>query len=537
MSNHLKYFAKFIVEAATPIAIGSGEKGLTVDRLIIKDANDLPFIPGTSLAGVIRHELKQSSSLDENTFNQLFGFQGIGAAKDTGQGSRISFSSAQLIGDDGKMVIEGIQDIDIDSGYYAYFQRLPERDHVRITHRGVADTKGHGKFDEELVHKGTRFAFELELSGTAADKDIWEEIIQTVHEPFFRIGAGTRKGFGQLKVEDCWYKTFDLSEKADLLAFLDKSSSLNYNCSNWSKFNPKTTSNSRWKHYKIELEPENFFIFGAGFGDEDVDMKPKTERFFDWSSGQPRLEESQEHILIPATSVKGAISHRVAYHYNDLMGSHLSEIAKKESTILPVLSLEEVVNTHNFGFDIATLDFDSKSDEWEKKKAAIENLSIEDFYEKSTKWKDYEYKCDAVNKEYSDVSLLIQENIAENNQAVKTLFGYAKSGDDGARGKVIFSDVYLNKNKSKEKIFSHVAIDRFTGGGIDGALYQEKVVQTDKFVLDIYVENDALKDDATKAAFNNTIDDLIKGRLQLGGNTTKGHGAFVGKDLNKKNDE
>ncbi|MBK6948993.1 MAG: hypothetical protein IPH16_13915 [Haliscomenobacter sp.] len=120
MKNTHKYLAYFVIEADTPFAVGSGEKGFTVDRLIARDALGLPYIPGSSLAGVLRHELDPKDDSEE--VMKLFGFQ----AKETGQGSRINFSSAHLIGADGKMVIEGLQAIDLNSGYYSYFQKLPE---------------------------------------------------------------------------------------------------------------------------------------------------------------------------------------------------------------------------------------------------------------------------------------------------------------------------------------------------------------------------------------------------------------------------
>lgn len=39
MNNKIRYIAYFKVEANTPIAIGAGKKGITVDRLMIKDVN------------------------------------------------------------------------------------------------------------------------------------------------------------------------------------------------------------------------------------------------------------------------------------------------------------------------------------------------------------------------------------------------------------------------------------------------------------------------------------------------------------------
>jgi len=155
--NTIRYIARFVVEAATPLAVGSGNKGLTIDRLVIKDANGLPFIPGTSLAGVVRHELKRGIELDtaveKTDLKQLFGHQltpaeikikaeeqGIEPEEVvTGQGSRICFSAAHLTDASGQQAIEGLQVIDYTADYFSMFKYLPERDHVRITDKGVAD--------------------------------------------------------------------------------------------------------------------------------------------------------------------------------------------------------------------------------------------------------------------------------------------------------------------------------------------------------------------------------------------------------------
>lgn len=99
MKYNQRYIAKFTIEAETPVSVGSGEKGLLIDRLVAKDANGLPYIPGTSLTGVLRHSL-----YNEKFINDIFGFEGK-----KGMGSRLIISSAYLVGDDGKTVIEGLK--------------------------------------------------------------------------------------------------------------------------------------------------------------------------------------------------------------------------------------------------------------------------------------------------------------------------------------------------------------------------------------------------------------------------------------------
>jgi len=113
------------------------------------------------------------------------------------------------------------------------------------------------------------------------------------------------------------------------------------------------------------------------------------------------------------------------------------------------------------------------------------------------------------------------------------LFGFSKDSGKkiiGQRGHVIISDVYLPLNPQNKKVFNHTKIDRFTNGTIDGALFQEKAVfYKDGIQLEIWVNEIAFKsDDKIKKAFEQALDDILTGQLQLGGNSTKGHGLFKG---------
>ncbi|RMH63953.1 MAG: CRISPR-associated protein, partial [Calditrichaeota bacterium] len=54
---NMRYCARVLVEAVTPLKIGTGETVLNIDELVATDANGLPVIPGTALAGVLRHAI------------------------------------------------------------------------------------------------------------------------------------------------------------------------------------------------------------------------------------------------------------------------------------------------------------------------------------------------------------------------------------------------------------------------------------------------------------------------------------------------
>jgi CRISPR/Cas system CSM-associated protein Csm3 (group 7 of RAMP superfamily) len=211
----------------------------------------------------------------------------------------------------------------------------------------------------------------------------------------------------------------------------------------------------------LVLKPESFFIFSAGYGDEEVDNIPVTEQVLQYENEDLYLKAPKG--LIPASSIKGALRHRTAFHYNKIKNKFADNITDKKY------------------------------------------LEFLDVY----------------------------------NDAVNELFG-AKVGDgnykelSGHRGKVIINDILLENDK-RDKIFNHVAIDRFTGGAIDGALFSEKVSyfenENDIVNIEITVDNSEKFSDNVLDAFEETLKDVCKGLLPLGGMTTKGHGIFTGKLL------
>jgi CRISPR/Cas system CSM-associated protein Csm3 (group 7 of RAMP superfamily) len=303
MEQIYKYrnLARIVIEAKTPLAVGSGEKDMITDQIVVRDVNGLPCIPGTSIAGIIRHAIEEK---EEACFFGLESFK-----KESGKGSEIIFSSAQIVDNDGKTV-EGMADKKSD--YLEKFNSLPVRQHVRINEKGVSEK--HGKFDEEAVYKGARFCFEIELLSRENNDSNFQKVLNELAKDTVRIGSGTRKGFGEIEIVECKTKTLNFSSPDELNMYIEKTSSLNDPFwDNISSDIPKQNDEG-WTTYKLQLKPDDFFLFGSGFGNEDADMVPVRETYFDWSSGKPEAQERA--VLIPGSSVKGALSHRVAFHYN-----------------------------------------------------------------------------------------------------------------------------------------------------------------------------------------------------------------------------
>lgn len=302
---------RIILEAVTPLAVGSGEKSLLTDSVVALDVNGLPYIPATSLAGVIRSFLPKSKGILE-----LMGYP----TGKKGHGSELSVSEARLLDASGN-VTDGYVDVMADPLLREYMS-LPIRQHVRINDKGTHD--GGGKFDNQVVYAGSRFCFEMELVQQEKDDDsIRQHLLQVIAHQAFRLGGGTRDGLGKVKIVSAWHRSLDLTKKKEMELYLSKPSGLCLSAG-WQGWEPVTDISGQASStitYKLTLQPEDMFIFGSGFGDDDAKMTPVTEGKVVWQDGKGEMQKAQ--TLIPATSVKGALRHRVAFHYNKLLRAYV----------------------------------------------------------------------------------------------------------------------------------------------------------------------------------------------------------------------
>jgi CRISPR/Cas system CMR subunit Cmr4 (Cas7 group RAMP superfamily) len=420
--------AQIVLEAVTPLKVASGKSDNSIDAPVLRDWNNLPMVQGTSMAGVLRASLSTIAD-QENLFGKDFG-------------SRVLVSHLHLLDRDGKIVYKLGKDPDPD--FLDRYDDLPVREHTAINDKGAA--KDGSKFDEEVVYAGSRFKFELEFITDNSEGDMkkWESLLSQLTSPLFRLGGGSTKGFGEMEVVSCQVKAYEIGKD-----YHDKPSDLNKQVDHTTDTIYKNTT--QITTYTINLKPDDFFSFGSGFGDEDIDDIAVTEEIVKWDKNN-KGSFSNKQILFPASSLKGVLSHRVAYHYNRLTKTFADEV------------------------------------------------------------KD------------------IEKHIGENNKAVATLFGKkAKINNgtqEGEKGKALFSDMFKEFDENQVKIFDHVKIDRFTGGAMDSALYNEKVIAQE----DVWSINIVLAEDVTgkvKEAFEATLDDLARGWLPLGGKVNRGHGVFV----------
>lgn len=483
MKNIYRFLARVVIETKAPLNIGSGNKSIKTDSLVLRDVNGLPFIPGTTIAGLLRH------SLNKNEQDILLGSQK--------EGSRLIITEARMLDENGNVLDGLLPEEKLNTEFLSHFRKqMIIRQHVKIDHRGTADK--YGKFDEEIVLKGARFCFEMEMISNDADDSKFKNLLNVFASETFRMGSGSRSGFGKIEVigkseivnnksidGKCLYKKINLSELNQKEWYLKKSSSLSGKWEDCDEYYLTKPELKGWTEYRIEgLQPVDFMLFGSGFGNDQGDMTFVRESYVKWDHGKAKIIKGSEKdsegkenvnvVLIPASSVKGALSHRVAFHYNKIVGN----VIMSDGTIGNGKTAESVTG--------------------------------------------------------------------KNNPAVKAIFGSegkknneTKKMEDKQRGNFLMSDIIKSKNPAtKQKVLNHVSTDRFTGGAIDGALFSEETLyaQNESFEFTIMVNNQAFKDNVEKEekvaglniqiAFEAALKDICSGLLSLGGGVNRGNGCF-----------
>ncbi len=123
------------------------------------------------------------------------------------------------------------------------------------------------------------------------------------------------------------------------------------------------------------------------------------------------------------------------------------------------------------------------------------------------------------------------------NNLLKSIFGYIPDKDSekdsaGAAGKICCSEIYF-ENVSTKRV-QHVAIDRFTGGALDGALFDEAPIWNSNLKFKVNITAAELTPLENELLCHSLLD-LLSGRLPIGGGTNRGNGvvALNGYDPNR----
>jgi CRISPR/Cas system CSM-associated protein Csm3 (group 7 of RAMP superfamily) len=312
LTDPIVWVARVILEAATPLHIGSGRGDEVSDADVVRDVNGLPTIPGTSLTGVLRQAYEARRGIARHE-NELFGYQ---SGKE-GSGSRLWVSFGRLLDGEGK-VVEGLRDEGLsDDEVLAAAREGVVRDHVRLTADGVADVTGRGKFDERLVPVGARFLVELTLTGDERHAEDFEFLVGLLGDDL-RVGGHTRRGLGCMTATGVQRRRFDLRKAADVEDYERLSPRLVLDDVLGALAPPPRPECATKDEARagLTLVPQSPWGVGGVAQDEEADITLLSEPRIQWDS-QQRGRVVEDYVL-PASSLKGAIAHRVAFHDNVL---------------------------------------------------------------------------------------------------------------------------------------------------------------------------------------------------------------------------
>lgn len=320
---------RVVLQARTPLSIGTGRGDGVNDVVLATDANALPLLPASSLAGVMRAAL--AAWQGESVARELFG----SAAGDAGVPSRVVLSHGH-IHDSHDCPVLALQERVSDALLAPLTTRRPmQRQRVRLHHRGAAADQA--LFDRAVLPAGHRFSVEVALwrspddaasSLTAAPE--WLHALLCVEG--LRVGAQTRSGLGRLQAVRVHRRDYDLRRAEDLQAWTGLSPALDDRTGLRTVVldaaAPAALRAGR-RCIDVMLQPEAGFRFGDGGhslqptrSSKLPDDLPKTEPQVRWDNGLGRMETPEEAaVLVPASSVKGALAHRVAFHARRLAGA------------------------------------------------------------------------------------------------------------------------------------------------------------------------------------------------------------------------
>ena len=432
------YIARFILQTKTPLHCGGGSDP-SLDQPVNRDSYGLWRIQGSSVAGILRSYIKDAEPELEDI---LFGHQNRNFSSLDQSASLVWCSDASLLDFDDDFAFKKIasgKDIGFGVGPFV-------RDHVNIDLEKGTAIDG-GKYDEEIVPPGVKFAIELKLDGwneeLSTDKsDAFLKLCSAIKHGLITFGGKTVSGYGKVVCTYAEVKELNLKNKDDLETYLNLSDSPVFadnegHSVELLKVDDFTSKDGSIYTGKLVLPLVSngpILVGGTNTKDSEVDMVCLMTPILD--------EKKKDYIYkytIPGSSLRGVIRHRV--------------------------------------FDILK----------------------------------------ALNKDN------------EQNDELNSIFG-SVSGKNGSAGHIKCSDIYLDIDKAQH--VQHVAIDRFTGGAIDGALFDEAPVWESGLLLKTEIEFTALTALQT-AVLMHALLDICTGDAPIGGGTNRGNGVVRIKDLDK----
>ncbi|HQE92103.1 MAG TPA: RAMP superfamily CRISPR-associated protein [Anaerolineae bacterium] len=458
--------------ARTAIYIGSGEGNDLTDALLRRDAEGRPIIPGTAIAGALRALLTRLAP--------RFGSALCVALTDDSNAS-CSCSVCRLFGD-----INPTDETESQSAAsrLMIFNATPSgnlprsliRDGVGIDRvTGTAARAGSVKFDLEVLPAGATFDLRLELRDAAPeDEALLAAGLAEWQAGRLWLGGRVARGLGAFDLSDLAYKTLLLKEPVHLMTFLKDDRP-------WQQAQPQPD----WLATQLAtLHPVS-----------DSHQAEAIARGWVKVTG---LLQAEGPLLTNDTLTSGASGFDHApllvqwgdWRYPVLTGAGLRGVLRSHA--------ERIART------IATHNVNGKDEFLQKCPACspVESRAGEPLA-----------SCDTLLKEKISSEAIVDD---KHLCLACRLFGSTRHGS-----RLLVEDSPFAGDKPRLKMLDFLAIDRFTGGGADGAKFDALALWKPAFALRLHLENPAPWELGWLAL---VLRDLAEGWLAVGFGAAKGFG-------------
>lgn len=298
----------------SPLLIGGGDdrtKQNEADIHVMKDADGCPFIPGTSIAGVLRAGWKDEKG--HLSASVLFGS-----------------TEKNQITEEGSQSMVVVRDILLKGA------EVIVRDGVRInTETGTAEAGA--KYDYEVVEKDADGDFYMEITvRQQSDHEFpnWKEDVKALIGRLaagFSLGAMTTKGLGNVVCKSIKMRYFDFSKSDDVKDYL---------------VGGEDATGKNWEVYQKETSEESAEISKTFSIDADFILRTsllvKGGDPEDYDANAAALR-SGDDFVIPGTTIKGVLRHRAERifkilgkdkHQLDLLMGYSEEKSRQKSRFL-----------------------------------------------------------------------------------------------------------------------------------------------------------------------------------------------------------
>lgn len=423
--------------------IGSGEYSIRTDAAVVRRRDGSFYIPGTTVGGVFRSVVESLAHYIEGLSTCAFGKSCFDQKKKPGEEcstcALFGFgSNASKITVEDSALLNGITDIeDIEE----------VRDGVGI-HRKAEASREKVKFDYEIIPAGSQFGFEISVENlTSQDKWLVALGLNEFASGFCSLGGRTTTGLGNFKLDLEEAYEIDLNNLETLVQLLKTN-----------------TPDSAWERTPHDL-------INGWYKDLNIDVDKIRERKEQWKipnfcsiklklsiaeallvkSGDPSLPGPEEYDarFVSTTRIREDGSHEEVQF---LPGSSLKGIFRSRC--------EKIIRT----LGVMACDPQEDSDG--------EVISC------AKQFKDLEKELE------KERGVKLQpDKIYKDSCLVCKLFGSSYM-----KGRIKVMEAYPSGRIQLKKV-DNVAIDRFTGGAVEGKKFDAQIAIAGNFDCEIQLNN------------------------------------------------